>query len=268
MQTGQTGSAPAHRTVPGRVARDGFAIVRGFIPPDRSYELLDAATALARRDAAGQAIAPAFVLPEANLAHRVAARPEDAVSKIFRVHRLEPFHAFVTDPALVALVREILGARRAACFGSQFIFKNPGAWGQPCHQDSHYFPFEPMRPVLGAWLATTHSSVDNGGLWVVPGSHREPVHEHVPDRRPGANYGYMEIVDHDLFGAVSVVMEPGDLLLFDSYLMHFSTDNASAQRRAAMICHYAPSTTIDHAVEHFGFTIHDWLHLGPAGGRG
>jgi aspartyl-tRNA synthetase len=48
---------------------------------------------------------------------------------------------------------------------------------------------------------------------VLPGSHHEDIHEHVGDRRPGANYGYVEIVDHDMDGAIPVLMEPGDLLL-------------------------------------------------------
>ncbi len=112
-------------------------------------------------------------------------------------------------------------------FLSQFIFKTPGAWGQPWHQDSFYFPFEPARPVVGVWLAVTEATLVNGCLHVLPGSQTEPVHTHVPDRRPGANYGYFEIVDHDMHGAEPVLMDPGDLLVFDSHLMHRSTDNES-----------------------------------------
>jgi ectoine hydroxylase-related dioxygenase (phytanoyl-CoA dioxygenase family) len=96
-------------------------------------------------------------------------------------------------------------------------------------------------------------------LHVVPGSHREPVHDHVPDRRAGANYGYVEIIDHDLSPAVPVLLDPGDLLLFDSHLMHFSTDNASDGVRAAMVYHYAPAGTVDRTVEERGYTINDWM---------
>jgi ectoine hydroxylase-related dioxygenase (phytanoyl-CoA dioxygenase family) len=131
------------------------------------------------------------------------------------------------------------------CFLSQFIFKNPGAWGQPWHQDSFYFPFDPPRPIVGVWLAVTEATLENGCLHVLPGSHHEPIHEHVADRRPGANYGYVEIVDHDMGGATPVLMEPGDLLLFDSHLMHRSTDNGSSGRRAAMVYHYAATGTVD-----------------------
>ena len=245
----------------------GYVIVRGFMGVPESRAILDAAVELARAAHRGESTAPAFVMPESNLADRPVVHAEDAVSKIFRLHRLEPFHSFVTNPDLTAVVAGMLETADFDCFGSQFIFKNPGAWGQPCHQDSHYFPFDPEGPVVGAWLAVTESSTENGCLYVVPGSHTEPAHEHVPDRRPDANLGYMEIVDYDLASAEPVEMQPGDLLLFDSFLMHFSRDNLSARRRGAMVCHYAPVGIVDHAEEHFGFTIHDWMPISRRRGR-
>jgi ectoine hydroxylase-related dioxygenase (phytanoyl-CoA dioxygenase family) len=68
----------------------------------------------------------------------------------------------------------------------------------------------------------------------------------VPDRRPNANFGYVEIVGHDMAAAEPVLMDPGDLLLFDSHLMHRSTDNRSEGIRAAMVFHYAATGTVDH----------------------
>jgi ectoine hydroxylase-related dioxygenase (phytanoyl-CoA dioxygenase family) len=44
-------------------------------------------------------------------------------------------------------------------------------------------------------------------------------------------------------------MRAGDLLLFDSHLMHRSTDNRSEGRRAAMVYHYAVAGTVDHTYE-------------------
>ena len=84
---------------------------------------------------------------------------------------------------------------------------------------------------MGVWLAVSEATLDNGCLHVLPGSHTEPVHTHVPDRREGANYGYVEIVDHDMAASVPVLMAPGDVLVFDSHLMHRSTDNLSSDRQ-------------------------------------
>lgn len=223
--------------------RDGYVRLPGHVEPATCAAMLERVVTLTRAHAEGTGRI-GLVLPEANLAATAAAggQPEDLVSKVFLLHRDQVFGAFARAPEVTDLVAELI-APELDCFLSQFIFKNPGAWGQPWHQDSYYFPFEPARPIVGVWLAVTAATLANGCLHVLPGSHREPVHEHVPDRRPGANIGYVEIVDHDMAGAVPVLMEPGDLLLFDSHLMHRSTDNTSEGIRAAMVYHYAATGT-------------------------
>ena len=45
--------------------------------------------------------------------------------------------------------------------------------------------------------------------------------------------------------AQQVLMRAGDLLVFDSHLMHRSTDNTSDGVRAAMVYHYAVAGTVD-----------------------
>jgi phytanoyl-CoA hydroxylase len=226
-----------------RYDEHGFVRLPGFADPAVCERMLGRVVEVARRHAAGDPDAPGLVMPEANLTG-MGGKPEDLVSKIFRLHRDSVFAEFAAAPALTDRLADLV-APRLDCFLSQFIFKNPGAWGQPWHQDSFYFPFEPARPIVGAWLAVTEATLENGCLHVLPGSHREPVHEHMPDRRPGANYGYVEIVDHDMSASEPVLMNPGDLLLFDSHLMHRSTDNESAGIRAAMVFHYAATGTVD-----------------------
>ena len=46
-------------------------------------------------------------------------------------------------------------------------------------------------------------------------------------------------------GAVPVLMQPGDLLVFDSHLMHRSTDNTSTGIRAAMVFHCCVAGTVE-----------------------
>ena len=78
---------------------------------------------------------------------------------------------------------------------------------------------------------------------VLPGSHQESLHEHLPDDREGSNYGYTEIKDHDFSTEMPVVLNKGDLLLFHSFLMHKSYDNKSNSRRTAMVYHFAETGT-------------------------
>ena len=240
--------------------RDGFFLVKEFSTPDVCDAMLRRAIDLAR-EADGRGVAgTAIVHPERNLADSMGseALAEERVSKVFKVHRDSVFHEFATQPDLVASVQHLLGTD-IDCFLSQFIFKNPGAWGQPWHQDAFYFPFD-RGPQVGVWLAVTEATLANGCLHVVPGSHLEPVHEHLLDRRPNANQGYVEILDHDMSGERPVTMAPGDLLIFHSHLMHRSKDNDSSAIRAAMVYHFGERGTVDLA-EHPA-PINDWMPVG------
>ena len=166
---------------------------------------------------------------------------EDEMSKVFRLHRNGIFNEFIKDEDLLNMIEDILG-ENIDCFLSQFIFKNPGAWGQPWHQDASYFPFD-RSPQVGAWLATSPATKENGCLVVLPGSQKEPIHKHLPDERPDSNYGYTEIKDHNFEKEMPLFLDTGDLLLFHSFLMHKSYDNKSNGRRTAMVYHFAETST-------------------------
>jgi phytanoyl-CoA hydroxylase len=238
--------------------RDGFVVLPGFAERETVEAMQERIIAMTRTADADGAIGDAYVVPEKALADR--EQPEERTSKVFRVHRSEPlFRSFAEDARLLDAIESLLGPN-LDCFLSQFIFKLPGALGQPWHQDVFYFPFD-RGPQVGVWLAVTSATAENGPLWVLPGSHHEDVHPVVPDRREHANYAYVEIVDHDMSNAVPVLMEPGDLLLFHSHLMHRSTDNVADVGRLAMVYHYGEAGTVDHSQEKWGMVPPnvDWM---------
>jgi phytanoyl-CoA hydroxylase len=221
----------------------GFVILKGFAPPDQLEAMIERVNHLARQEAAGEERPDLYIAKEGVLDN--PETPEEGLAKIFRLMRTEDvFRDFATDPRLLDLVGDLLGPD-VDCFLSQFIFKHPGALGQPWHQDDYYFRMTPL-PQIGVWLACTAATPENGPLWVVPGSHKEDIHDVVPDQRKGAGLGYVEIIDAAVDDKMIVLMEPGDLLLFHSHLRHKSTDNNSADKRAAMVYHYAVANTVGH----------------------
>jgi phytanoyl-CoA hydroxylase len=240
-----------------RFDRDGFLLLEGFTPPETCERMLDDVIYLCREAGSPGISEGALVMGENNLGSGDERNAEDSISKVFKLHRRPVFQQYINDPKLKGLVASLIGPK-LDCFLSQFIFKNPGAWGQPWHQDSFYFRFD-RGPQIGIWLAISEATLTNGCLHVVPGSHREPVHEHVKDRRPGANLGYVEIVDHDMSSAVPVLIQPGDVLLFHSHLMHCSFDNESDAPRTAMVFHCTESGTIDR--DEKGSVVNDWMPL-------
>ena len=239
---------------------NGYFIRRGFVDAGVTRSMLDEVVAICRAWAAGERVSPAYILPEPGIDPE-GAQPEDLVSKVFRLHRLGAFAQFVCRPDVLDLLGALLGEDVDA-FLSQFIFKVPTAYGQPWHQDSHYFPFTPDHQV-GLWLAVTDATTDNGCLWVVPGTQNDPVHEHVVETRQDRPFEYMEIVGQDTSGAIPVTMAEGDLLVFDSHLMHRSTDNVSDVIRAAMVYHFSPAGTEDRTPPHR--SINDWVPVRRGG---
>ena len=239
----------------------GYRVYPSFVEPKVGATMLDEVVDITRKAALGKDVSPALVMPESQKLE--GQNPEDVVSKIFKLHRSGSFLTFLKDSRVRDIVVAAIGGD-VDCFLSQFIFKNPQAWGQPWHQDSFYFPFTPARPIVGLWLAVTEATLENGCLHVLPGSQAEPVHRHIPDQRQGANNGYVEIIDHDMSRSEPCLLQPGDLMVFDSHLMHRSTDNVSDGIRAAMVWHFAAAGTEDPGIQNrhgkqIPSLVNDWM---------
>ena len=175
----------------------GFILIPNFFPEDKCIEINQTVIDIVRSMVGNsKEFNHAYIdqghigIREMKPSHKIE-NIEDEMSKVFRLHQTGIFNEFIKRDDLLNIVEDILG-ENIDCFLSQFIFKNPGAWGQPWHQDSSYFPFD-RAPQVGAWLATSAATKENGCLVILPGSHKEVIHEHLPDDRPGSNYGYTEI---------------------------------------------------------------------------
>ena len=96
---------------------------------------------------------PRFVHP-----HR---RPEAEAGRI----SLE----LMLDSRILDVVTTLIGPALGA--QSMFYFKPPGARGQAMHQDNTFLRADP-ETCLAAWIAIDDVDAENGGLAVVPGSHK------------------------------------------------------------------------------------------------
>ena len=236
----------------GQWERDGYFIRRNAVDPAVGRAMADELVALIRADPpsahpgerAYVTSGELLVQPEGKVPEQ-AERPEDFVAKLFNAHLVGSARDFAQSNLAAGIVAELLGPD-IDVFQTQFILKNPGAWGQPWHQDSYYFRFD-QQPQVGLWLAITEATLENGCLSVLPGSHKLPIQVHETDDRPGANQGYTVVRDVSDCNAVPVLMEPGDLLVFHSYLLHRSVDNRGSDRRAAMVYHYGRAGTKNEA---------------------
>ena len=138
----------------------------------------------------------------------------------------------ISAPVLLEIMVQLLG-RDIRFWWDQGINKAPGARSYIAwHQDNGYQDGE-SQEYITAWLALDDSGPANGGLYVIPGSHKqgrlphvmETVHAVIPN----------EHVDEN--GAIPLNARAGDLLLFSSLLVHqtVGNDTQDEQRRAWVI---------------------------------
>lgn len=108
------------------------------------------------------------------------------------------------------------------------------------HRDSRYWAFE-RDDLVSVWLALGEETVDNGGLWLVPGSQRmsfdaERFDEHKffrADRQDNA-----EVVRR----AVPALLEPGDALFFHCNTLHSAGKNLSGAVKFSLVFTYHGSS--------------------------
>jgi phytanoyl-CoA hydroxylase len=75
-------------------------------------------------------------------------------------------------------------------------------------------------------------------MHIVPGSHRHGIVEHVGQ---GDEYGIVDVPQDDQ--VVAIELNPGDALVFDGELQHFTPENRTTRRRRSIQYHYASSRT-------------------------
>jgi ectoine hydroxylase-related dioxygenase (phytanoyl-CoA dioxygenase family) len=143
--------------------------------------------------------------------------------------------AVATDRRWAPIVLPVVGPS-ARLYWEQGVAKPPEARTElPWHQDNGYTPLDPEE-YLTCWLALDDADVENGCLWVRPGSHRQGTARHHGGGGGPFRVGY----DGDDRG-VPVPVAKGSVLVFSSLLMHRSGPNTSGRHRRAWIIQYCPA---------------------------
>ncbi len=146
----------------------------------------------------------------------------------------------VSHPAILDAVESVLGPN-ILCWGTSLFVKEPHdpafvAW----HQDSYYWGLEP-DDVCSAWIALASSTLENGAMQVIPGTHKAPQFNHQPSQIGSANmlFTHEEIaVDVDTEKAVSLLLKKGELSLHHVKIVHGSPPNRSNDRRYGLAIRY------------------------------
>jgi non-haem Fe2+, alpha-ketoglutarate-dependent halogenase len=127
------------------------------------------------------------------------------------------------------------------CWGSSLFVKearDPGfvAW----HQDAYYWGLEP-DDVVSAWIALAPSTLENGAMQVIPGSHKLPSLAHRKSAPDSANmlFTHEELAENvDASKAIDLTLKQGEMSLHHVKILHGSPPNRSADRRLGYAIRY------------------------------
>jgi len=155
------------------------------------------------------------------------------------------FLAYCQVPAILDMVTQLIGPD-IALWNSSF-FAKPAFKGKrtPWHQDGEYWPINPLATCT-VWLAVDDSTIENGCLRVIRGSHQSRRLRKHHQVQPGEVTLTQELDDSefDETQAVDLVLKAGQISLHDVFLLHGSEPNRSSKPRRGMTIRFMPTSSL------------------------
>jgi non-haem Fe2+, alpha-ketoglutarate-dependent halogenase len=187
---------------------------------------------------------PALTAQEAER-FRAALQEQEALMG-GRLKRMDNCHLFfrwaydlATHPAVLDVMEDVLGPNLFV-HSTRVFYKHPYdpayvSW----HQDGTYSQLN-SKPAPSAWIALTDSSVENGCLRVVPGSHRAGKLSHTETYADDNLLNHGEEIDVAVAEASArdMVLRPGEMSLHHVNLIHGSKPNRSGKKRIGFAVTY------------------------------
>jgi len=171
------------------------------------------------------------------------ASDEDVLKRYVAIHfphKISPvIKAFLSQKNIVKVLESIVSPN-VKCMQSMLFIKGPGKAGQAWHQDEYFIPTRD-KSLVGAWIAIDDATIDNGCLWIIPGSHKVG---YIMPRIENNNNEYADVDTVDISNyshdkIIPVEVKSGSVVFFNGYLLHSSLRNKSKDHfRTALVNHY------------------------------
>lgn len=163
-------------------------------------------------------------------------------------------YEFFKHPALLDIAGQLLGSDELSVHG---IFnarpKLPDQkWTDtPWHQDAQYYKDAEKKHVVSMWMPLQRVTEMNSCLQVAPGFYRNDLREGHDDEESG--FLGLSKADAAALRAVSIEMDPGDVLCFNQLLPHRALPNRSDAVRWSMDIRYESTTDATESGRKMGF---------------
>ena len=203
-----------------RYDRDGFVVIRQFLPPDELAALRENVDRYIRD------VVPTLIDSDAFYEDR--GRPE-TLKQMQRMGNDAWFREYVGHPAWKELATALIG-EPASSDQPEWFNKPPGTRHvTPPHQDNFYFCLTPPN-VTTIWLALDDVDAENGCLRYLAGSHRHGFRPHERSQILGFSQGITNFSADDFMQEVAVPLKAGDAVAHHGMTVHRADANMSSAR--------------------------------------
>ena len=152
------------------------------------------------------------------------------------------FWNHVINEKILSIIVQLFKTKDVKLYGDQLFMKPPiiGS-GIDWHQDSaswcDIFPMD----LITAWTAIDESTIDNGCLQFIPGTHRMGVIGREGEDRIKRIKKFLPFINSKNYPIIKVPMAIGSVHFHHSLIIHSSSQNISNKRRRGYAVHYMRS---------------------------
>ena len=155
-------------------------------------------------------------------------------------HKISPvIKKYLSHRAVTDILTKVVSPN-VKCMQSMLFVKGPGKAGQSWHQDEFYIPTRD-KSLIGVWIAIDKASIENGCLWVIPGSQKSGYIMPRLENKSGeyADVDTVDVSDYTAAELTPLEAAKGDTVFFNGYLLHSSLRNKTVDNfRTALVNHY------------------------------
>ena len=217
-----------------RFREEGVLVVEDLLDADEVSALLARAEWVASGSAPHVSSERLQLEPEVNAGKAAAGTVADSLRKMSHLAFCDGvFETHARNPKVLDVIESLLGPD-LKLYQDQWFMKPPRIGSrQPYHQDMPLgFHIDPPDMVT-CWAALNDATVENGCLWMLPGTHRFGI---IP-KEEWAGYEQMSL-DGRLPEERAIELKAGSCSFHHGLILHCSRPNRTNLRRRGYATHY------------------------------
>jgi len=177
----------------------------------------------------------------------------------------DKFYQHAAHPVICEEIAQLCKTDTVRIWHDQIQYKPPLSGGpNGWHQDHPLWPIIQPADLVSAWVALDDAVIENGCMWMVPGSHKWGDHQKhlasTADFKPYHRHPEL-LPEGAVVEAVPFEIKKGQVGYHHSLTWHGSPHNRSEWKRRAIAVHYMPGhTRYEPNANH---PMHDYVEVKP-----